>query len=422
MQDDPPADYISAAVAGMTLVINGGEIYWKISPNESNRGISNIVLTALAEVTNREVNYTLTIDLSNSWTPENATINALIRDAAPTRDAGLLWVDSDDSVYSFGGSRSLIFNESISTNGGTQLWKFTGSNWSQVWDSPSANSPTLTHVSPAWAASAWARGVGYALGGFVGDVRQGSNGNLVIPTTGLLSYNSTSNVWSNDSTVPAVTPYGLIGGQMLFASGFGPEGVLVALGGQFAGPESWTNTGEDFVSFSNISVYDIASKSWFWQIATGSTGPADIPPSRILFCAAGVQSIRGTYEIFVYGGFDDSFISGTTNPSSSDNSNQAAFNVAYVLSLPAFVWFKVNDTSADPRTQHTCNVAGNRQVISVGGIDPTVPYPNYFSETDPWPQGLGIFDMTDLKWTNNYDAAATAYTLPFVMQDWYNQP
>ena len=365
------------------------------------------------------MNYTLTIDLSNSWTPENVTINALIRDAAPTRDSGMLWVDSDDSVYSFGGSRSLILNENISTNGGIELWKFTGSNWSQMSDSPSANSPTLTRISPAWAASAWANGIGYALGGFVGDNRHSSNGNLVVPTTGLLSYNRTSNLWSNDSTVPTITPYGLMGGQMLFAPNFGSEGVLIALGGQFTGSGSWTNTGENFISFSNITLYDIASKSWFWQTATSLN---DIPASRTFFCAAGVQSTQGTYEIFIYGGFNDVFISGTSNPSSSDNSNQAAFNIAYVLSLPAFVWLKVNDTSADPRTQHTCNVAGQRQIISLGGINPTMSYPDYWSNTDPRPQGLGIFDMVDLKWTNTYDVAAAPYTLPSVLQDWYNQP
>ena len=368
------------------------------------------------------MNYTLTIDLSNSWTPKNATINALIKNAAPTRNTGLLWADGDDSVYSFGGSRSLIPNESISTNGGSQLWKFTDPNWSQVSDSPSEDSPTFNHISPAWAASAWANGVGYALGGFVGDIRHGDNGNLVQPTTGLLSYNSTSNIWSNDSTVPAITLCGLMGNQMLFASGFGPEGVLITLGGQFTGPGNWTNMGDNFIPFSNISVYDIVSKAWFWQSASGYAGPTDIPPSRAFFCAAGVQSTQGSYEIFVYGGVDDSFASGTTNPSSSDNSQQASFNVVYVLSLPAFVWFKVNDTSADPRTQHTCNVAGDRQVISFGGFNPTVSYPDYFNDTDPWPQGLGIFDMTDLKWTNNYDAAATSYALPSVMRDWYNRP
>ena len=421
MQNDFFTYCTPAAVTGKALVINGGDINWKAS-NESGHEISNTSFATLDTVTNGEVNYTLTIDLSDSWTPENTTINALIRNEAPNRDVSLLWVDSNDSVYSFGGSRSLIFNESISTNGGTQLWKFTGSNWSQVFDSPGPNSPTLTHISPAWAASAWAHGVGYALGGFVGDVRHGINGNLVVPTTGLLSYNSTSNVWSNDSTVPAVTPYGLMGGQMLFAPGFGPDGVLIAFGGQFTGPGNWTNTGGNFIPFSNISVYDIASKSWFWQTATGSTGPTDIPQSRTFFCAAGINGTQKTYEIFIYGGFDDIFISSTSNPSSDDNANQPAFNVVYVLSLPAFVWFKINDTSAEPRTQHRCNVAGNRQVISVGGINPTVSYPAYFSQTDPWAQGLGIFDMVDLKWTNTFDAAAAAYTVPSVMQDWYNQP
>lgn len=367
------------------------------------------------------MNYTLTIDLSKSWTPGNAPIDALIKDAAPTRNYGSLWADSDNSVYSFGGTRSLILSESdISTNPGLQLWRFTGSNWSQILDSPSTSSPTLTKISPAAGGSAFANGVGYMLGGFIGDVRSGPMGDVVYPSTGLLSYNSTSNIWSNDSTA-AVTPYGLIGNQMVYAAEFGTEGVLITLGGQFTGPGNWTDAGENFVSFSNISVYHMASKSWLWQTATGNSGPEDIPPSRTVFCAAGIQSPQGTYEVLVYGGYDDSFVLGSTVPSSNDNAKQAEFNSVYVLSLPGFVWFKVNDTSAEPRTVHQCHTVGNRQVVSVGGLNPALDYNTGFNTTDSWPQGLGIFDMVDLKWTNSYDADAAPYTIPTVMQHWYTQ-
>jgi hypothetical protein len=366
------------------------------------------------------VNSTLAIDLSNSWRPDSVTFTAFDKNGAPTRDAGLLWADSNYNVYSFGGSKSGN-PEAKTENDGTQLWKFTMSDWSQVFDSPSENSPTLTKISPAWSANAWAHEIGYVLGGFSGDFRAGDNGDVFMPTTGLLNYNSTSNIWSNDSTMPALSPYGLVGNQMVFAPDFGSDGVLIVMGGQFTGPGNWTNTATNFISFSNITVYDIASKSWHWQTATGALGSADIPPSRTMFCAAGLRSTQGTHEIFLYGGFDDTFITSTVNPSPDDDRNQAAFNVVYVLSLPGFVWFKVNDTSAEPRTQHTCNVAGNRQVISLGGVSPGMPWPIYLNTTDTLPQGLGIFDMVDLRWTDNFDAGAPAYTLPSVIQNWYGQ-
>jgi hypothetical protein len=30
-------------------------------------------------------------------------------------------------------------------------------------------------------------------------------------------------------------------------------------------------------------------------------------------------------------------------------------------------------------------------------------------DTDPYPQGIGIFDMTDMEWKTSYDASADAY-------------
>jgi len=38
---------------------------------------------------------------------------------------------------------------------------------------------------------------------------------------------------------------------------------------------------------------------------------------------------------------------------------------------------------------------------------------------DPWPKGLGIFDMTTLNWTNAYDAAALAYEQPSLVSQFY---
>ena len=31
---------------------------------------------------------------------------------------------------------------------------------------------------------------------------------------------------------------------------------------------------------------------------------------------------------------------------------------------------------------------------------------------DPWPQGLGIFDMSAMEWKANYDPEAKAYVSP----------
>ena len=98
----------------------------------------------------------------------------------------------------------------------------------------------------------------------------------------------------------------------------------------------------------------------------------------------------------------------------------AGLDEVYVLSLPSFVWFKVNYTSSDPRIWHTCNVVGNRQMLSIGGINPSaVDFPTARNETDPFWEGLKVFDLTTLQWTNYYNATAAPYTAPSIVAAHY---
>lgn len=82
----------------------------------------------------------------------------------------------------------------------------------------------------------------------------------------------------------------------------------------------------------------------------------------------------------------------------------------FVLTLPAFVWLKANYTPSDPRVHHTCHVVGNRQLLSVGGLNPSLPNLTVaWNHTDPYAEGLKGFDMTSLQWTNYYNASAAPY-------------
>ena len=107
-------------------------------------------------------------------------------------------------------------------------------------------------------------------------------------------------------------------------------------------------------------------------------------------------------QIFFYGG-------------SASDPNQTvvpgAQGAVYVLTLPAFHWLRTGDTPLYRRNLHSCNVVGSRQMVSVGGKvnmavgeDKMIP--------DPWPQGLGIFDMSAMEWKANYDPEAKAYVSP----------
>ena len=61
-------------------------------------------------------------------------------------------------------------------------------------------------------------------------------------------------------------------------------------------------------------------------------------------------------------------------------------------------------------------------MISVGGIVKT----NYSesvspgeSFTDPWSEGLGVFDMTAMAWKDSYDADAADYVTPDIVKEHY---
>ena len=93
--------------------------------------------------------------------------------------------------------------------------------------------------------------------------------------------------------------------------------------------------------------------------------------------------------------------------------NTGVLDDVYVLSLPSFVWFKVNYTSSDPRVDHTCIIAGNRQMLSIGGLNPSATsFSAAINDTDPFWEGIKVFDLTALQWTNYYNASAAPYTAP----------
>ena len=87
----------------------------------------------------------------------------------------------------------------------------------------------------------------------------------------------------------------------------------------------------------------------------------------------------------------------------------------YVLTIPGFVWFQIPDSNLSPRRSHTCNAAGNRQMIVIGGgnVD--------YRDPDPLTQGLGVFDMTDLRWSSSYNSSAAPYNTPTLVKNWYNK-
>lgn len=59
-------------------------------------------------------------------------------------------------------------------------------------------------------------------------------------------------------------------------------------------------------------------------------------------------------------------------------------------------------------------------MLSMGGVDDENRTFTAPTTADPWTYGIGILDLTELKWTDSYDPDAPAYDSPAVVKEWYD--
>lgn len=91
----------------------------------------------------------------------------------------------------------------------------------------------------------------------------------------------------------------------------------------------------------------------------------------------------------------------------------------FILSLPAFRWFRANYSSSSfPRRSHTCHATNTtNQMIMVGGEGHDE---NDMRSADPTNHGIAVFDMTKLEFKTSYQANAPAYEPPEMLQSYYS--
>ena len=177
-----------------------------------------------------------------------------------------------------------------------QLWKFAASNgtgsgaWSQVVTSDLIFSELLRRSAGSGATIGE---TGYYIGGQVWPSTDPSiTGDDVIPQVGVVSFNSSSETWDNETSV-GMNTYGTVRYSKVVtipALGLDGRGLLITLGGEDPGLAlDGSNT---LISLSNITIYDPYIDRWFAQNAVGA-----IPEARESFCAVAVQGDNGTYEM-----------------------------------------------------------------------------------------------------------------------------
>ena len=395
---------------GNALVIDGGEVV-----AEYTNGSRKLLLN----------NHTIIIDVARSW--NNASTPPLLsikKTDAPILNLGALWpAIENQSLFAFGGIPNRIpgFVEADEASSLNKLdVNMSGSSVNGTWSSvplPAGSTFSTLH-RPGGALAAAGGGKAFMLGGF-----SAMGYDPAYPLPGLLIYDMQSNLWSNDSATGFSTSGTATFGRMEYLGGVGTQGVLVALGGRTADPNLiWKDQNTNLLDLHDIYIYDIAGKTWQSQRAVGAT--ADTVPSACeLFCPAVLPGPHATsYEIVLYGGDSGAFVYGVPGYDyEKDSAKNNALNAVHVLSIPGFVWFRANYTSAKARAGHSCNVVGNRQVLSIGGQDSGVAQSRGPGEDDPSFSTFGIFDAVDLRWKEAYDADAAPYQQPDVIQEWYKK-
>lgn len=413
---------LAAAVIGNTLYIDGGEVTtWDgtgdgVQTKQPQPFPGNIntqpgeFCTAHSDhgrltFHDLSVNFTYSIDLSSSWTNSSVAINTIKPKKAPVLNGQALWLDADNqTIYTYDGGISQAVPDwwTFETPPANALWEFSpdSGSWSSAYISPSSIFSSLVRVSAS--IHAYGNGLGFAMGGFQTDATKANILPTIFDSTlvpGMVIYNIKSQEWYNVSTTDYTSSGFTIQGAAHFVPSFGPNGLLFVFGGQYGPADNL-----QYSQFEYAWMYEPYSKTWSSQQVSG-----DIPSVGNAACVVGAQGDNGTYEIFMFGGIYGGDVEKTVD-----------LGAVHVLSLPSFTWFKVADPTYG-RFFHSCNVAGNRQMISIGGVvfDRSTSSDSFNvvgGRPDPWDNGFGVFDMVDLEWKPSFDPSADAYVTPDVVK------
>ena len=233
------------------------------------------------------VSNTFAIDFSQDWTNSTVATTALVRppSAVAFNSQTLWWNEKNGTIYCFGGENS-GYHSSMTTPQ-ESIWGLCpddhgGGDWTEYVGPTSVTPFPQGILRPSNGFYGDDGENGYYFGG---DIDRSSSPSITLPwgqaifAPGLLTFNFNSLVLTNDTNVATHvdSSSSAAPGRMVHAPSFGNAGILVALGGgsgriEAGGP------------FNNISIFDLKSKTWYYQTATGT-----IPSPRSKFCAVGVQ-------------------------------------------------------------------------------------------------------------------------------------
>lgn len=246
-------------------------------------------------------NSTLSIDISQSWTASTVEIKATPKKGPVTLSDQAIWNHpSGDGFYIYGGRAPYMINMNKITKDG--IWKFTvDGNGSGTWALERPSNPDFLKKLNLTDKAAFAAthdssggGVAFVIGGMTSiEIDPDSNNTSIVtdpdhwsrtPISGMVSYDMKSRMFGWSDTRTVMPPRGkMIDGRAHFVPQFGPNGLVLVLGGEISGR---------ILDFNNITFYDPKTGQWGWQKTVGYA-----PTERETFCMVGMASPAGNYEL-----------------------------------------------------------------------------------------------------------------------------
>ncbi|KAI5838414.1 putative cell wall anchored protein, partial [Morchella snyderi] len=355
--------------------------------------------------------YVIRMDLTATWSWRNTTSPiSLIRkntssETPPNLSRGAFYAGPSNGtkLYTYGGTVDSSLNSSWDgfqrpTSNQYALWSYDLNNGN--WAHENTTSDT-TLIRPASGASAEASELGLGFW-FNGEQDNGTSSesndlwNTVKFLKGMIVLDFNTGEARNIST-SAVSDLARTRGEMVYIPGVGESGILVLMGGGEKGADY--EDGQEYgtlVSMAQVEIFDVASLynqstpngTWYSQRATG-----DIPNARVDFCLVVASAPDGSsHNIYMHGG------RGTSGDYYDD---------IHVLSIPSFTWTKIYSGTAY-RYGMKCHLAGNRQMITVGGSQE-----GSWTDNCDWEyRSIAFYDMSTTEWGPTFFADAAPYQVP----------
>lgn len=239
------------------------------------------------------MNATLSFNISSSWATDKVDIMAHNK-PAPKLGRQALWQRQKDDIFYVWGGRT-VEKLNIDAIEKDTIWRFhanpdgTGE-WTNEVPNPSDDFDEMS--LPQRAASVTVGDKGFSFGGDVIDDSDPDATVELLPVKGMIVFDMESRTFSNESM--PVSPYeSLVGATAEYIPTFGPNGLVMLLGGYGYTLDTNRRNPEDTRSFANLTFFDPVTMEWGWQKATG-----DVPTARLDHCSVGVKSGDDKYDMY----------------------------------------------------------------------------------------------------------------------------